>query len=134
MSPLFTKLNLRTQTIVHVLNAPESFELELALLQKVSVKRVVSGSVSFALAFVITQIELDAASRQLTAASVGDALLWMAYPKGSSRRYRCEFNRDSGRATLQRAGFGPVRMVAIDEDWSALRFRRVEHISRAGKK
>ena len=25
-------------------------------------------------------------------------------------------------------GFEPVRMVAIDEDWSALRFRRVEHI------
>ena len=26
------------------------------------------------------------------------------------------------------AGFEPVRMVAIDEDWSALRFRRVEFI------
>jgi hypothetical protein len=24
--------------------------------------------------------------------------------------------------------FEPVRMVAIDADWSALRFRRVEHI------
>ena len=26
------------------------------------------------------------------------------------------------------AGFEPVRMVAIDEDWSALRFRRAEFI------
>jgi hypothetical protein len=26
------------------------------------------------------------------------------------------------------AGFEPVRQVAIDEDWSALRFRRVEYI------
>ena len=26
------------------------------------------------------------------------------------------------------AGFEPVRMVAIDEDWSAVRFRRVEFI------
>ena len=26
------------------------------------------------------------------------------------------------------AGFEPVRQVAIDEDWSALRFRRVEHV------
>ena len=25
-------------------------------------------------------------------------------------------------------GFEPVRQVAIDEDWSALRFRRAEHI------
>jgi hypothetical protein len=46
---------------------------------------------------------------------------------------------------LGAAGFEPVRMVAIDEDWSALRFRRVAHIksmtrsprgaiSRAGKR
>lgn len=26
------------------------------------------------------------------------------------------------------AGFEPVRMIAIDEDWSALRFRRAEFI------
>ncbi len=26
------------------------------------------------------------------------------------------------------AGFEPVRMVAIDEDWSGLRFRRVDFI------
>ena len=26
------------------------------------------------------------------------------------------------------AGFEPVRQVAIDEDWSALRFRRVAHV------
>ena len=69
----------------------------------------------------------------------------MVYPKGSSRKYRCEFNRDSGWPVLGAAGFEPVRMVAIDEDWSALRFRRVEHIksmtrnprgaiSRAGKR
>jgi hypothetical protein len=29
---------------------------------------------------------------------------------------------------LGKAGFEPVRAVAIDEDWSALRFRRTEHI------
>jgi hypothetical protein len=40
----------------------------------------------------------------------------------------CEFNRDTGWAALGAAGFEGVRMVAIDEDWSALRFRRVEFI------
>ncbi len=54
--------------------------------------------------------------------------MWIAYPKGSSKRYKCEFNRDSGWTVLGSAGFEPVRQVAIDEDWSALRFRRVEHI------
>jgi hypothetical protein len=145
MTPLFKKLNLGTHTVVHVLNAPQSFAPELAALKPVTVKHSVSGPSSFAMAFVITQAELDAASRKLAAACTGDAILWMVYPKGASKKYRCEFNRDSGWPVLGAAGFEPVRMVAVDEDWSALRFRRVEHIktmtrspdhriSKAGKK
>jgi hypothetical protein len=128
VSPLFKKLNLGAHTVIHVLNAPQSFEPELAALQGVTVKRSVSGASGFAMAFVITQAELDAASRKLAAACAGDAILWMVYPKGTSKKYRCEFNRDSGWPVLGAAGFEPVRMVAIDADWSALRFRRVEHI------
>jgi len=56
---------------------------------------------------------------------------WFAYPKGTSKRFRCEFNRDSGWHVLRSAGFDSVRMVAIDEDWSALRFRRRELIKPA---
>lgn len=50
--------------------------------------------------------------------------------EGTSRRYTCEFNRDTGWAALHKAGFDTVRQVAIDEDWSALRFRRIEYIKR----
>ena len=128
MSALFKKLNLGTHAVIHVLNAPKSFEPELDLLKGVTIKRSVAGSATFAMAFVITQPELDAASAKLAAACTGDGILWMVYPKGSSKKYRCEFNRDSGWSILGAAGFEPVRMVAVDEDWSALRFRRVEHI------
>jgi hypothetical protein len=55
-------------------------------------------------------------------------VVWFAYPKGTSKRYACEINRDTGWAALGQAGFEPVRMVAIDEDWSAVRFRRAEFI------
>ena len=58
----------------------------------------------------------------------GDAVLWFAYPKGSSKKYKCEFNRDTGWHVLGAAGFEPVRQVAIDQDWSALRFRRAGFI------
>jgi hypothetical protein len=58
----------------------------------------------------------------------GDAVVWFAYPKGSSKKYKSQINRDNGWAVMGKAGFEPVRMVAIDEDWSALRFRRVEFI------
>ena len=128
MTPLFKKLNLGTQTVIHVLNAPDSFDPELAALEGVTVKRSISGSATFAMAFVVTQAELGSASSKLAKACTGDAVLWMVYPKGTSKKYKCEFNRDSGWPVLGAAGFEPVRMVAVDEDWSALRFRRVEHI------
>ena len=128
MTPLFKKLNLGVQSTIHVLNAPESFEAELSALGGITVKRSVTGRSHFAMAFVVTQAELDAASAKLAKACQGDAVLWMVYPKKTSRKYKCEFNRDSDWRMLGAAGFEPVRMVAIDEDWSALRFRRVEHI------
>jgi hypothetical protein len=128
MTPLFGKLNLRDHRLIHVLDAPASFETELAALSGVDVRREVDGDVRFALAFAITQEELDRVSREIAAAARDDAVVWIAYPKGSSHRYRCEFNRDSGWTVLGEAGFEPVRQVAIDDDWSALRFRRAEHI------
>jgi hypothetical protein len=130
VSPLFKKLNLGVHQEIAVFNAPDSFELELKRLKGVKITRDPSKpkGVKFGMAFAITQAQLDRASKILAAASEGDAVIWFAYPKGSSKRYACEFNRDSGWSVIQDAGFESVRMVAIDEDWSALRFRRVEYV------
>lgn len=133
-SPLFEKLNLGEHRTIHVLDAPESFEAQLLALEGVQVRRRVAGPVGFALAFVRTLAEVDAAVDRLAPAAQGDATLWMVYPKASSRRYRCEFNRDTGWQRLGEAGFEPVRQVAVDEDWSALRFRRVEFIRTLARK
>jgi hypothetical protein len=77
---------------------------------------------------VTRQKEVDAIAKTVALKAKGDAIVWFAYPKGISKKYQCEFNRDTGWAVLGAAGFEGVRMVAIDEDWSALRFRRVEFI------
>jgi hypothetical protein len=130
VTPLFSKLNLKGQTTIHVIGAPPSFDGELQQLSGVDVKRTITAKTrtSFAMAFAVTQAELDLRSTALARAADGDAVIWIAYPKGTSKRYRCEFNRDTGWTVLAAAGFEPVRMVAIDEDWSALRFRRVEFV------
>jgi hypothetical protein len=132
ISALFKKLNLKEQTEIVVMNAPVSFEAELAKLDSVNVVRDPGKTkeTEFAIAFAITQAELDLASKALTAKTKGDVILWIAYPKGTSKRYKREFNRDSGWTVLGKAGFESVRMVAIDEDWSALRFRRSEYVKR----
>ncbi|HEX2584373.1 MAG TPA: hypothetical protein VHL14_04520 [Steroidobacteraceae bacterium] len=130
MTPLFKKLNIGDHDVIHVISAPASFKAELAQLTNVTVKETIGGNVQFAMAFVVTQKELDSISNKLVKNAKGDAILWMVYPKGSSKKYSCEFNRDSGWDVLKKAGFDTVRMVAIDEDWSALRFRRIEYIKK----
>lgn len=133
-TPLFKKLNLGAHREIVVLNAPDSFEDELKQLKGIKILRDPGKreEVTFGLAFAITQTQLDRASKNFAAASRGDAVIWFAYPKGTSKRYSCEFNRDSGWKVIVAAGFESVRMVAIDEDWSALRFRRREYVKAAG--
>ena len=66
----------------------------------------------------------DAASVRRILAKQGDALagreiLWVAYPKAN----RTDINRDSLWPILAEHGMRPIGQVAIDEEWSALRFR-----------
>lgn len=130
MSDLFKKLNLKDQAEILVLNAPESFEPELAFLKDVAIRRSIDSiqRIVFSLAFVTTQAEVNDLARVIARQAEGDAIVWFAYPKASSKNYTCEFNRDTGWAVLGELGFEGVRQVAIDADWSALRFRRVEFI------
>ena len=130
ISAVFKKLNLKDQAEIAIVNAPASFEPEIASLRGVIVRRsLASGApLSFSLAFVTKQAEVDACARGAAERTVGDAVVWFAYPKQSSKKYKSEIDRDRGWDVLGAAGFEPVRMVAIDEDWSAVRFRRVDFI------
>ena len=130
MPSVFQKLNLTTQKKIVVYNVPDSFSGELNNLKDVEIERDprTPRAVQFALAFALTQAQLDRYSKQLAPAADGDAILWFGYPKGTSKRYKCEFNRDSGWHVMTDAGFETVRQVAIDEDWSALRFRRSQFV------
>lgn len=127
---IFDKLNLKSLTKILVLNAPQSFEPELAALQGITIARSLRGlgEIEFSLAFVTRQKEVDQLAGSIVKIAKGDPVVWFAYPKGTSKKYQSEINRDSGWQAMKHAGFDTVRMVAIDEDWSALRFRRAEFI------
>ena len=98
MSIIFNKLNLKGQTEILVLNAPESFEPELAALNNVTIRRNAGDvkEIAFSLAFVTRQKEVDAIAKTIALKAKGDAIVWFAYPKGTSKKYKCEFNRDTG--------------------------------------
>lgn len=136
MSPLLRKLDLRAGTAAVIRGAPADVQELLQPwpapaprpLADTEAAAETGGQAGFGLAFVVTQAELDAALGALAAACPGDAVLWLAYPKQSSRRYRCEFNRDRGWYRAGELGLEAVRMVAIDADWTALRLRRARYI------
>jgi hypothetical protein len=50
------------------------------------------------------------------------AVFWIAYPKGG----RSDINRDSLWPIIAEHGLRPITQVAIDDTWSALRFRKLE--------
>lgn len=115
------------------MNGPPAFAPVMADMYGIaSIKTTLTSTkeVEFFLGFVTKQKEVDDLTRLVTSLLKEDGLLWFAYPKGTSKKYTCDFNRDTGWRELGKQGFEPVRMVAIDEDWSALRFRKAEKIKK----
>jgi hypothetical protein len=131
MTPLFKKLNFKNHSAIIAINSPKSFEVELNTMKEIvsiieSIKKV--KEIDFVLLFVTQQKEIDVLIKEIYPKLKGDATVWFCYPKGTSKNYKCDFNRDTGWQTLAKYNLETVRMVAIDEDWSALRFRKVAFV------
>ncbi len=71
----------------------------------------------------VVVVESAADVRSALAARAADlataTAFWVAYPKGN----RADINRDSLWPLLAEHGFRPISQVALDDTWSALRFR-----------
>lgn len=131
VTPLFKKLNFRIQSEILILNSPTEFEAELNAMQdSTTIKTDINiiSEVEFVLTFIKTQTEIDTIAPLIDKKLKGDGIVWFAYPKRTSKKYKAEINRDKGWNILGKKDFEAVRQVAIDDDWSALRFRRVEFI------
>jgi hypothetical protein len=123
--PLVRKLNLADRTAVLLIDAPEEVAPLAAALED---RITLAGPADAALLFATRRDRVQQLLPELTAALTGDAVLWICYPKGRSKRYTADFNRDTITDLPGAFGFEPVRQVAVDTDWSALRFRRVEFV------
>lgn len=130
---VWKKLNLKDETRIAVVDPPDAFAAELEGLSDVEVVSTVAGC-EFVMAFVTTRKQIERQAKALSRMADGDVKVWFCYPKTTSKRYTCDFNRDSGWEPLFAAGFKGVRQVAIDEDWSALRFRRIQYVNSSKSK
>ncbi len=133
MTALFKKLQLPPSLDeILILNEPEGFCKELDCLKDVTIKEslIQVSEVDFALIFVKEKKQIENRIETVYPKLVGDAILWFAYPKKSSKKYITEITRDQGWGVLGDYNLEPVRQVAIDEDWSALRFRKINFIKK----
>jgi hypothetical protein len=73
------------------------------------------------IAFAANTAELDKLCEPVLAGARRDALTWIAYPKAG--QLGTDLNRDSLAERMRAGGVRPVRQVALDAVWSALRFR-----------
>lgn len=114
-----------------VVRAPDSFGEHLDGLSKPP-RTTLRGKAKqdFVLGFMRDVATLQELAPKLVERVVDDGLLWLAYPKKSSPNLSSDITRDHGWGILGDLGFEPVRQIAIDADWSALRFRRVEYIAK----
>jgi len=133
MDAIFKKLNFKNQPNILVINTPDSFQANIDTMAEwanISFNINESEEIEFAIIFVTKKAETNELIPQIAPKLKGDALLWFAYPKKSSKNYKCDFNRDNGWTAMGEHALEGVRQVAIDTDWSAIRFRKVEYIKK----
>lgn len=79
------------------------------------------GKAGAVIAFARQQSDLTSVTTPAIEAARDDRLAWIAYPKGG--QLGTDLNRDSLVRAVSPLGVQPVRQIAIDNVWSALRFR-----------
>ncbi|MCB9047115.1 MAG: YdeI/OmpD-associated family protein [Chitinophagales bacterium] len=119
------KMRLKTG-LLYLLKAPKSCEIYFDGLEQKNAsagKQVIGQAVLFAQ----NKSVLEEIVPKLAVRLEEDALLWIAYPKKSGG-IKSDITRDNGWDVVFAAGYEPVTQVAIDDNWSALRFRKTELI------
>jgi hypothetical protein len=79
------------------------------------------GEAGAVVTFVHTGADLPGGAQAAIEAARQDKLAWVAYPKAG--QLGTDLSRDKLAAALMAHGVRPVRQVALDDVWSALRFR-----------
>lgn len=131
MTNLIVKLNYKGQDRIALINADENFtgflsdELKNVIIDKEIDPRY---PYSFIILFVNNISEVEQFTPMALHNLMADGILWFCYPKKTSKKYTSDLDRDHGWKVLNDAGLHGIRMVSIDEDWSAMRFRNVKYI------
>jgi len=111
---LAKKLNLKEGTKLRVIGRPKGVDLG-------DVPVTALANVRDVLVFVSRLADVETVCMPVVEAARADRLAWAAYPKGG--QLGTDLDRNVLWKALEKKGIQPVRQVALDDVWSALRFR-----------
>jgi hypothetical protein len=120
LKTLLDKLGYKPGTAALSWQVPASLAAELSALNP-------APDPTFFLAFVHDRAELAEAAAAIASAYRTGSHLWFAYPKKSGA-IRSDLTRDHGWEPIAALGLLAVTQVALNADWSALRFRYRDEI------
>jgi len=123
------KLQLKDERNLLIQGLPSTIEKQFV---KISFAKNVtpllkSRKIDFALVFAISHKQLDEIFRDVVPALNENAKFWVAYPKVSSKIVS-DLSRDCNWECLAKFGFEGVRLIALDNIWSAMRFKKREPV------
>jgi hypothetical protein len=125
---LSKKLLVKPDSRVLLVNAPIGYAKKLEPLPPgVTLTHKRGRPADVILAFVRDSAELKRLAPSF-ASLEEDAVLWVCYPKGASST-GTDLNRDTLHAAMEKHELIGVSLVAVDERWSAMRFRAAEDVS-----
>ena len=121
-TPLIKKLGIKDHFDVAFVNAPENFVTQLELPTSVNVKRIAqSKPLDFIQVFVTTQAALTTAFAQCPLKLKSNGMFWVSWPKKSSG-VQTDLNENIVRDIGLAAGLVDVKVCAVDDVWSGLKF------------
>jgi len=120
-TPLARKLGLNPGMRALIVGPPPGYLKILAPL-RLSLGSRPTGTYPFVQVFATKLSEIIKFAKPLSKYAAPNALIWISYPKKTSKA-EGELSRDVIREAMSGAGWRTVSIIAIDEIWSALRFR-----------
>lgn len=120
--PLVEKLGLKEGYKVLFLNPPAGYEDTLGKLPGNAVRvRKLKGPLDFIHFFTKKKLELEAKFSTMIKELTPNGMIWISWPKGSSK-VETDLNDNKVREIGLKNGMVDVKVCAVDEVWSGLKF------------
>lgn len=122
-TPLVEKLGLKPGMRVHFCEAPRDYFKTLGRTPTIVLMTRLKGTLDFIQYFAATRQELDTKFPQLVQALATDGMLWISWPKKASG-VETDLTEDVIRGVGLAHGLVDVKVCAVDDTWSGLKFVR----------